>query len=121
MAKILIVEDDSDLRNIYRETLAEEYEVDVTRDGEEGWSKATVGNYDLILLDIMMPKLDGIGFLKKRKNDPKLQNVPVVMMTNLGQDEILKECFKLGVKYYIIKAETTPDQVLPIVVKALQK
>jgi CheY-like chemotaxis protein len=118
--KILIVEDDPDLRTFYSTFLSETYLTDAAADGEEGWSKATANNYDLILLDIMMPKLDGIGFLKRRKDDAKIKKIPVVMMSNLGKNEVLEECFSLGVKYYIIKAESTPDQIAPTIEKALQ-
>jgi two-component system, OmpR family, response regulator ResD len=121
MTKILIVEDDSNYRNIYKEALAREYQVDEAINGEEGWDKAIANDYDLILLDIVMPKLDGVAFLKKRKEDQRLQKVPVIMMTNLGQDEVLRKCFELGVEYYIIKAESTPDKVISVIEKALRK
>jgi two-component system, chemotaxis family, sensor histidine kinase and response regulator WspE len=121
MAKILIIEDDLNYRNIYKEILSEKYQVEEAVDGEDGWNKASANDYDLILLDIVMPKLDGLGFLKKRKNNPKLQKVPVIMMTNLGQDEVLKKCLELDVKYYIIKAAFTPDKVMLVIEKTLQK
>jgi two-component system, OmpR family, response regulator VanR len=117
--KILIVEDDANIRNFYVEFLAEQYLVESAGDGEEGFTKALSGQFDLILLDLMMPKLDGLGFLQRKKQTPTLLNIPVVVMTNLGQDEILRKCFELGVKYYVLKANTTPDKVLPILAKAL--
>jgi CheY-like chemotaxis protein len=117
--KILLIEDDADMRNFYAEFLSEQYTVESACDGEEGFAKALSGQFDLILLDLMMPKLDGIGFLQRKKQTPKLLNVQVVVMTNLGQDEVLKKCFDLGVKYYILKANTTPDKVLPVLAKAL--
>lgn len=119
MIKILIIEDDSDYRNIYKEILAEKYQVDEAVDGEEGWGKVVANDYNLILLDVMMPKLDGIGFLKRKKQTPAFLNIPVVIMTNLGQEEILKKCFELGAKYYILKANTTPDKILPVIGEAL--
>jgi two-component system, OmpR family, response regulator VanR len=117
--KILIVEDEENLRNFYAEFLSEEYLVDSAGDGEEGFTKALAGKFDLILLDLMMPKLDGLGFLQRKKETPALIDVPVVVMTNLGQDEILRKCFDLGIKYYILKSNTTPDKVLPVLAKAL--
>lgn len=119
--KILLVEDDQQMRSFYAEFLTNNnYLVDTAADGEEGWTKFNSGNYDLLLLDIMLPKLDGLGFLERRKADPKLTAVPTVILTNLGQDEVLKKCFSFGVKYYILKAETTPNQILPILGKALE-
>jgi two-component system, OmpR family, response regulator VanR len=117
--KILIVEDDVNIRNFYAEFLSDQYLVESAGDGEEGFAKALSGKFDLILLDLMMPKLDGVGFLQRKKQTPELLSIPVVVMTNLGQDEILKKCFDLGVKYYVLKANTTPDKVLPVLSKAL--
>lgn len=119
--KILLIEDDQEMREFYADFLAQNgYLVDTAADGEEGWTKFSSGNYDLLLLDIMLPKLDGLGFLERRQKDAKLKLCPTVILTNLGQDEVLKKCFALGVKYYILKAETTPNQVLPVLAKALE-
>lgn len=114
MAKILVVEDDQFLRDLYNELLTEAgYTVDLASDGEEGLSKALVGGYDLILLDIMLPKMDGLQVLKRLKEQgPKTPNGSVVLLTNLGQDAIIKEGFSLGATGYIIKSAMTPDQVL---------
>jgi CheY-like chemotaxis protein len=117
--KILLVEDDINLKNFYAEFLSEQYLVESAGDGEEGFTKALSGQFDLILLDLMMPKLDGVGFLQRKKQTPTLLDIPVVVMTNLGQDEILKKCFDLGIKYYILKVNTTPDKVLGILKKVL--
>lgn len=114
MAKILIVEDDQFLRDLYNELLTEAgYEITLAQDGEEGLEKASVGGFDLVLLDIMLPKIDGLEVLRRLKeNKPKFPNGPVVLLTNLGQDAIIKEGFSLGATGYIIKSAMTPDQVL---------
>jgi CheY-like chemotaxis protein len=114
MAKILIVEDDQFLRDLYNELLTEAgYEITLAQDGEEGLEKASVGGFDLVLLDIMLPKMDGLEVLRRLKeNKPKFPNGPVVLLTNLGQDAIIKEGFSLGATGYIIKSAMTPDQVL---------
>jgi DNA-binding response OmpR family regulator len=71
------------------------------------------GGYDLVLLDIMLPKMDGLQILKGLKEKNILsKNGPVVMLTNLGQDNIVKEGFELGASGYLIKSALTPDQVL---------
>jgi DNA-binding response OmpR family regulator len=113
-AKILVVEDDQFLRDLYNELLTEAgYTVETAADGEEGLIKARGGGFDLVLLDIMLPKLDGLGVLRGLKDKaPSSPNGPVVLLTNLGQDAIIKEGFNLGATGYIIKSAMTPEQVL---------
>lgn len=121
--KILIVEDDQYLREFYQELLtAEGYFVDVAVDGEMALSKIQQNEYDLILLDIMLPKKDGVSLLNDLKTHPaKSPGVSIVVLTNLGQDTIIKECFELGAVGYIIKSAMNPDQVLTEVKSYLQK
>ena len=120
---VLIVEDDQFLREFYQELLqAEGYFVDVAPDGEVGSQKLLTGGYDLVLLDIMLPKKDGLGVLKDLKtNHPQKPNGPVVVLTNLGQDVIIKQCFDLGATGYMIKSALNPDQVLQEVNSYLKK
>ena len=112
--KILVVEDDQFLRELYNQLLTEEgYEVDLAADGEEGLSKILKGGYDLVLLDIMLPKMDGLEILRRSKKQPSEKpNGSVVLLTNLGQDSIIKEGFNLGASGYLIKSSMNPDQVL---------
>lgn len=112
--KILVIEDDQFLRELYDELLKEEgYEVDLAEDGEIGLNKFTQGGYDLVLLDIMLPKVDGLEILRRSKDKkPKKENGPVVLLTNLGQDSIIKEGFALGASGYLVKSAMNPDQVL---------
>lgn len=122
--KVLLVEDDNDIRNMYRTLLtAHSYEITEALDGEDGWMKLSDPNshFDCVLLDIMMPKLDGIGFLTRKKDNPTTQNVPVVMMTNVGSNEIMKKCYELGAKYFILKAETDPQKIPHILEDAITK
>lgn len=123
MAKILIVEDDQFLREFYQELLqAEGYNVDVAADGEVAFQKASQGGYDLVLLDIILPKKDGIQILRDLKIQPaKSTNEAVVMLTNLGQDAVIKECFDLGAQGFLIKSSLNPDQVLAEIRTYLQK
>ena len=112
--KILIVEDDQFLREFYQELLQEEgYTIDVAADGEAGLQKANVGGWSLILLDIMMPKKDGLQVLRELKlKPPSSKNGPIVVLTNLGQDAVIRECFNLGAEGFLIKSALNPDQVL---------
>lgn len=112
--KVLIVDDDVYLRDLYEEVLkAEGYEVMTAGDGEEGVTKLQIGGFDLTLLDVMMPKLDGLGVLKKLKETPPTTpNGTILLLTNLAQDPIVQEAMQLGAKSYLIKADITPDQLL---------
>lgn len=111
--RILIVEDDEFLSSLYKELLEEEgYEVILVKEGEAGFKKAEGGGFDLILLDIMLPKMDGLQVLKALEEKGVSNNGPVVMLTNLGQDSIVKDALKHGAKGYLIKSSMTPDQVL---------
>lgn len=112
--RILIVEDDQFLRDFYQELLQSEgYTVDVAGDGETGEAKAKNGGFNLILLDIMLPKKDGIQILRELKiQPPQNPNGPIVVLTNLGQDAIIKQCFDLGAAGFLIKSAMNPDQVL---------
>lgn len=121
--RILIVEDDQFLREFYQELLqAEGYFVDVAPDGEVGLYKISTNGYNLVLLDIMLPKKDGVQILRDLKvTSPKSPNVTIVVLTNLGQDSVIKECFDLGADGYLIKSALNPDQVLTEVKSYLQK
>ena len=112
--RILIIEDDQFLREFYEELLqAEGYEVDVAADGDTGSIKLLTGGYALILLDIMLPKKDGMQILRElRVKPPTKFNGPIVVLTNLGQDAVIKQCFDLGANGYLIKSALNPDQVL---------
>ncbi len=112
--KILIVEDDQFLREFYQELLQTEgFLIDVAADGEVAAQKVSLGGYDLILLDIMLPKKDGLQILRDNKvHPPQKENGAIVVLTNLGQDAIIKEAFELGAAGYLVKSALNPDQVL---------
>ncbi|MBI2019093.1 response regulator [Candidatus Daviesbacteria bacterium] len=121
--KILVVEDDQFLREFYQELLqAEGYFIDVAPDGEAGFTKIKGNAYDLILLDLMLPKKDGVQILRDLKaGGGKPKNTAIVVLTNLGQDMVIKECFDLGADGYLIKSALNPDQVLQEVKSYLEK
>lgn len=111
--KILIVEDDEFLSSLYKELLTEEgYNVDLMKDGQTGLDAAKKGGYNLILLDIMLPKMDGLQVLKSLNESNNEKNGPIVMLTNLGQDSIVRDALKNGASGFLIKSSMTPDQVL---------
>jgi len=121
--KILVVEDDLFLRDLYCELFQDEgFFVDSASDGPEGFAKMKKGGWDIVLLDIVLPKMDGLEIMRRLRDDPpKNPNGPVVFLTNLGKDEPIKEGFRLGGVGYLIKSQFTPDQVLAEIKNFLAK
>lgn len=113
--RILVVEDEKYLRELYVEILqAEGYVVDSAEEGEAGYNKLVEGGYDLVLLDIILPKMDGLKILQKLKNDtpPKAANKIIIILSNLGQDTFIADGISLGARGYMIKSDYTPDQII---------
>ena len=113
--KVLVVEDEIFIRELYEKVLqGAGYEVTGAQDGQEGLDKVKAGSFDLVLLDIMLPKMTGIDVLKeiKKDPDPKLNKLPVYLLTNLGQESIIKEAFKIGADGYLLKAKYLPNQIV---------
>lgn len=108
-ARILVVEDDLFLRELYTDVLsAEGYSVESAADGEDALQKIKVGGYNLILLDIIMPKMDGLEVMRQIQNSPpQTPNKCVVFLTNLDKDEEIRTALKLG-QGYLIKSQITP-------------
>ncbi|KRT66131.1 MAG: hypothetical protein XU11_C0013G0030 [Candidatus Dadabacteria bacterium CSP1-2] len=119
MARILLVEDEELLRKMYRKKLELAFEVETAADGEEGLAKAREFKPDLILLDIVMPKLNGIEVLKKIKADFAIKWIPVVMLTNTASGAAIQECSQAGALGYIIKSDGTPSKLLQEIKKFL--
>ena len=119
--KVLLVEDDGTLRTLYTDLLeAEGLEVEQAVEGNEGMKRASEGGYDLILLDILLPGMQGQEILKKLREKPPIQpNGPIVMLTNQSQKEVLDECRELGAAGEIIKSETEQDQFIQLIHKYL--
>lgn len=110
--KILLIEDEFFIRDLYERVLKKAgYEVIIAVNGEEGVTHAFT-NPDIILLDIMLPKLNGIEVLRKIKSTPALASIPVVLITNLGQESVIKEAFDLGAAGYIMKMRRDPYEIL---------
>lgn len=119
MAKILLVEDDQFIREMYALLLEKEgYEVTQAQDGAVGVAEARKGGFDVILLDLMMPQLDGLGFLKElKKEKPKAPNGDIVIMSNLAYSDAKDEATELGAKDFFVKADLEPKEVVKIVEK----
>lgn len=111
--KVLIIEDEKVLSDaIGRKLKGEGYEVDSAYDGEEGLEKIKTFNPDLILLDILMPKVDGFQVMETVHNDPELSKIPIIIISNSGQPVEIERALKLGIKDYLIKAEFDPSEVV---------
>ena len=113
MQKILIIDDDDLIRQLYQEELSRAgFTVESFSSGKECLQALASNHYDLLLLDIMLPDTNGLDILKAVKSDDRTRNILVIMLTNLGQDAIIQEGFKLGAEGYLIKASLTPNQVV---------
>lgn len=118
--KILIVEDDTFLVKMYLERLQDEgYQVAVASNGEEGLLKARSDKPDLVLLDMILPKMNGFDFLKEIKTDPNLKDVPVLILSNLGQNQDVKLGKELGAVDYLVKTQNPLSGVIEKIEKYL--
>ncbi|MCK4554248.1 response regulator [Candidatus Parcubacteria bacterium] len=122
--KILVVEDDQFLRDLCVKKLNQSgYNVDFAVDGQEGLKKSIKNNPDLILLDLIMPGIDGFDVLQQvRANKNKsIAETPVIILSNLGQKSDIEKALELGASDYLIKAHFTTDDILSKVKKHLEK
>lgn len=112
-ANILIVEDDVFLADLYKTKFAlEGFKVTVAYDGEKGWDAAKKSSPEVILLDLVLPKMSGFDILKSLKADSKLKDIPVILLTNLSQKSDVEKGLKLGAVDYLIKAHFMPSEVV---------
>ena len=113
MKKILLVEDDSFIIDIYVTKLKEVgFSVQSAVNGEDALAKIKQGKPDLVLLDIVLPEVNGFEFLQEIKSIPELKNVPVIVLSNLGQKKEVERGLGLGAAKYLIKAHYTPSEVV---------
>ena len=119
--KILIVEDDKSIRELYALKLEKNgFEVFTAENGSTGWDTVIKELPDIILLDVMMPVMNGFQVLKKLKAKTETQEIPVVILSNFGEVDQMTEGFLAGATDYLIKAEHTPADVVEIVNETLK-
>lgn len=119
---ILLVDDDLTLREMYEERLkAEGFTVETAKDGEEALEKATETRPNLILLDVMMPKLNGLDVLRRLKEQEETKQIPVIVLTALIQDRERLEGITRGADDYVVKSETMPGEVIDKIHRVLEK
>lgn len=113
MNKILIIEDDEMMCKMYTKILSYEgFEVLNALDGVAGLAAAKKDLPSLILLDIMMPKMDGLQVLEKLKEDATTKDIPVVLLTNLGSETVINQAFSIGANGYLIKSQVSNDTLV---------
>lgn len=111
--KILIVEDDSFVAEVYLAKLTEMgYEAVLAQNGKEGLAALENGKVDLVLLDILMPVMGGAEMLEEVRKRDEWKNIPVILLTNVGEKESIQKMRKFGVKDYLIKSHFTPAEVI---------
>ena len=121
MKQILLVEDDPFLIDIYTTKLKEEgFEVDVAEDGSEALRKLKERKPDLLILDIVLPHIDGWALLRKVRENLKLKNLKVIILSNLGQKADVEKGMRFQIEKYLIKAHFTPGQVIEEIKKTLK-
>lgn len=120
MAKIAIIEDDLAIAQMYRLKFeAEGHKVEIAENGKLGLALAEQMEPDLILLDLMMPEMNGDEMLEKMRATDWGKNIRVIILTNVGEQEAPDKLKKLDVRSYIVKAEMTPKQVAELAQKEL--
>ncbi len=118
--KILLVEDEDFIRELYtRQLIKAGFLVKSVADGQAGLDLLKNEQFDLMLLDIMLPGMNGLQVLREFKTNNPNSPMTTILLTNLGQEAVIKEGFELGAQAYLIKASYTPDQVVNEVKNAL--
>lgn len=122
MNTILLVEDDPSLIDIYSITFTHEnFTIDVARNGQECLEKVKTIMPDLILLDLMMPEMNGIQALEKLKTDAKTKDIPVLILSNIDESTHETRALELGALKYLIKSQYLPMDIVSIVKNTLLK
>ncbi|MDO8499377.1 MAG: response regulator [bacterium] len=117
---VLVVEDDVFLADIYKKKFEMEgFKVTVSDNGEKGLADIKKKKPDIIMLDILLPKLDGFAVLQQLKADKEAANIPVILLTNLGQKDDVKKGLEMGAVDYLIKAHFKPSEVVDKIRKTL--
>jgi CheY-like chemotaxis protein len=121
MKTILFVEDESALQKTFGEILTQEgYSMVSALDGEAGLRMAQSKKPDLVLLDLILPRINGFEVLKTLKENEATKNIPVIVLTNLGSMEDIDKAISLGAKAYLVKAEYKLEEVLEKIAYALK-
>ena len=120
LKKILIIEDEPNIADIYQTVFSKKgYNALIAEDGKKGYDMANSEKPEAILLDILLPKVNGFELLKKFKTEKGTKDIPVVVLTNLGHEQDKEEAIKLGASGYLVKALFTPEQIFRQVIELI--
>ena len=116
MSNVLVIEDDKTLREVYATILRfSDYTVDVASNGKTALELCAKHEYDVILLDLMMPILDGVGFLKQADLEKTAPDTKVIIFSNLSSGSLIEEALQLGVDEHVLKSHLTPQGLVALV------
>jgi DNA-binding response OmpR family regulator len=119
--RVLIIEDEKEIAQLYQEKLVKEgFEIEVANNGAWGLRLASHGDFDIILLDMVMPAFNGYEAIKELKKDPRTAKVPVLVFSNSAQEGEISQALKIGAEDYFIKSRITPTQMVKEVKKILK-
>lgn len=122
MKKVLIIEDEEIILDLLQKKLSQEgYEVSVAKDGEQGLKTMREVKPDIVLLDIVMPKIGGFEVMEEMQKDDTLKNIPVIVVSNSGQPVEIDKAQALGAKDWLIKTEFDPMEVIEKVAKQTEE
>lgn len=120
--KVLLVEDEEFIRDLFKRQLdLSGFTTDAFGTGQDGLNAISKNGYDLVLLDIMLPDINGLQILQNIRQNEATKSVAVILLTNLGQDAVIKQGFELGADGYLVKAAYTPDQIVQEVKNIMAK
>jgi DNA-binding response OmpR family regulator len=120
MKRMLIIEDDQIVGTIYRHKCqAEGFQVELAADGEAGWNAVHSFRPDVVILDLMLPKLNGVEILRRLRGDPEFKELPVIVLSNAYLNTLVEEAWKAGANTCLIKASCSPKQLVEVVRKTL--
>jgi len=111
--RILLIENNAFLQDIYKEILElDGYSISIAIDGEEGVRKAIMEDYDLIITAMLLPKLDGIQIIQRIRKIYRLANIPILVLSNLSDELVIKKALSTGASKYLIKASVSPEEII---------
>lgn len=110
--RILLVEDEPEVAELYKLKLTlDGYEVLTASNGQDGLKKALEEGPEMIFLDVKMPEMDGFEVLKRLRSEPKTKNIPVIILSNFDEQEMIEKGLTLGANEYLVKSQFTPEEI----------
>jgi len=114
--KILLIEDDKDISELYQDILRDNsFEVDTAFEGDMGMQKISEGNYDAVIVDIMLPNKDGLDILTEANKKGFLKNKKVLVLSSIERSDVSEAVAKLGAHKYVVKSSVNPQELVDII------